>query len=137
MASRHLASGEEIIAGQERGEIAVPHVRVSDVRGTDITPPATLPELGISRNLASEGPESTIQVAEAFRLRPDDDDVLDPDARLLDQADPPAERLVRERRLGERPGDRGGEVPRSWVTLTGTTRRYPGGASGRARASSR
>lgn len=47
--------GEEIIAGQERGEIAKPGFAPSirdDVEGSDIIP-ATLAELGISRDLSS------------------------------------------------------------------------------------
>jgi hypothetical protein len=47
--------GEEIAAGQEAGTVARPNQPVSQyVDGPDI-PPATLPELGISRDLASTG----------------------------------------------------------------------------------
>ena len=44
--------GEEIAAGQERGEIARPG-QPRNVEATDMIPPATLAELGISRDLSS------------------------------------------------------------------------------------
>jgi len=49
--------GEEIISGQERGEVATQGTygegRTRDVDGDDISQPATLADLGVSRDLSS------------------------------------------------------------------------------------